>query len=97
MALLTNHIHIVVVKLDILGDDGLDNSINNRDQHNEKEQKVHVTSTNVFFLEANRISIFFFTFGLLLRCFESEFTLSLHNFCTDDTTHTIEITKPEIG
>ena len=61
----TNHIHIVVVELDILGNDGLDNGVDDCDQHNEEHNEMHVTGTDVFFLKSNCIGIVFLTFGFL--------------------------------
>ena len=69
---LTNHIHIVVVELDILGNDGLDNSINNCNQHNEEHNKMHITGSYIFLLKTDSISIVLFTFSFLLKIFKNK-------------------------
>ena len=67
---LTNHIHIVEVELDFDGCNGLDNGVDDGDQHKEEHDKVHVANSEIFFLETDLRTFFLFTFSFLKRDIE---------------------------
>jgi len=93
----TNHIHIVEIELDFDGSDGLDDGVNDSDQHKEEHDKVHVANSEIFFLETNLRAFFLFTFSFLFGSFEREFSLSLRNLSRDNTSDTVEVCVPQIG